>query len=106
MDENKMNPELELDEEMEGEQLILTLEDEEGNTFEFVLYDEVVMDGQLYYALVPTDDKFDDAEGDYLILRVNKDGEEYSFENPEPDEEDKVAEYFDDKFFSDADYDA
>ncbi len=105
MDENKVNPEVEL-EEGEGEQLILTLQDEEGNTYEFLRQDEVVMDGKLYYALVPLDDSFDDEEGDYVILRVIEDGEEISFENLEPDEEDKVAEYFDDKFFSEVDYDA
>ena len=105
MDEKKINPMEEL-EEADGEELILTLEDDEGNTYDFLRRDEAVIDGKLYYALVPLDESLDEEDGDYVILRVTEEGEELSFESPEPDEEDKVAEYFDDKFFSEVDYDA
>ncbi len=106
MDEKKINPIEEVEEGLEEDALILTLEDEEGNIYEFVREAEKVIDGNLYYALVPIDDNLKDAEGDYIILKVIEDGEEVSFENLEEDEEDRVAEYFDDLFFGEVDYDA
>ena len=105
MDEKKINPIEEVEEGLDEDVLVLTLEDEDGNSYDFIREAETTMDGNLYYALVPLDESFNDAEGDYLILKVIEDGEEISFENLDEDEEDRVAEYFDDLFFSEVNYD-
>ena len=96
----------ELEDVSEAGDIILTLEDETGEVYEFLKRDEAVIDGQRYFALEPLDDHFDDEEGIYLILRVVGEGDNISFENLDEDEEERIAEYFDDRFFNEADYDA
>ena len=95
------------EQEEEQEVLILTLEDEDGEVYEFARREEAIIDGKRYFALTPVDGKFDDyeEEGSYVILRVFGEGEDMTFENLDPEEEDRVAEYFDDLFWNEIDYD-
>ena len=77
----------------ENDELIETV-DEEGNKVTFELLDVVTVDDVEYALLLPKDVKDDDEEGEILVMRLNKDGEEYSFEAIDDDEEfNKVAEY-------------
>ena len=77
----------------ENEELIETV-DEEGNKVTFELLDVVTVEDVEYALLLPNDVKDDEEEGEILVMRLKKDGEEYSFEAIEDDEEfNKVAEY-------------
>ena len=75
-----------------NEQIIETF-DEEGNKISFELLDIVSVDDVEYALLLPTE-KNDDDEDEVLLMKLKKDGEEYSFEAIEDDREfDKVAQY-------------
>lgn len=77
----------------ENENLIETV-DEEGNKVSFELVDIVTVDDVEYALLLPTEKEDDEEEGELLVMRLKKDGEEFSFEAIEDDDEfDKVAEY-------------
>ena len=77
----------------ENEELIETV-DEEGNKVTFELLDVVTVEDVEYALLLPKDVKDDEEEGEILVMRLKKDGEEYSFEAIDDDEEfNKVAEY-------------
>ena len=92
-----------LNEEMEEEALVVTLTDEEtGEEKDFeVLADEVV-DGQRYFALIPSDEESDE----YVILKVMEEGDDLLLETIEDDDEfEKLEDYFNDKFFSEINYD-
>ena len=74
-----------------NEQLIETF-DEDGNKVSFELLDIVTVDDVEYALLLPKDVK--DEDGEILVMRLKKDGEEFSFEAIEDDDEfNKVAEY-------------
>ena len=77
----------------ENENFIETV-DENGNKVSFELLDIVIVDDVEYALLLPTE-KDEDAEDDEIIvMRLKKDGEDYSFEAIEDDDEfNKVAEY-------------
>lgn len=85
---------------------IYTLVDEEGNEMEFQLLAEADIDGAHYVALAPAEELDDAEEGDYVILQqLDEDGEK-TFVTVDDDETlDKVAEFFDDLFFSEVDCD-
>ena len=75
----------------ENEELIETV-DEEGNKVTFELLDVVTVEDVEYALLLPKDVK--DEDGEILVMRLKKDGEDFSFEAIEDDEEfNKVAEY-------------
>ena len=75
-----------------NEQLIETF-DEDGNKVSFELLDIVTVDDVEYALLLPAGEKKDE-EGEILVMRVHKDGEDYSFEVIEDDEEfNRIAEY-------------
>ena len=77
----------------ENENLIETV-DEEGNKVSFELVDIVTVDDVEYALLLPTEREEDDEEGELIVMRLKKDGEDFSFEAIEDDEEfEKVAEY-------------
>lgn len=78
----------------QNEQLIETI-DEEGNKVSFELLDIVTVDDIEYALLLPTErTEEDDDESEVLVMRLKKDGEEFSFEAIEDDEEfNKIAEY-------------
>lgn len=99
-DEKNMIPEEEM-EEVE----VYTLTDEEGNESQFELIGEAEIDGVTYYALTELDDEGNQVSDEYVVLRVEKEGDEDILVSIEDDEEfDKVADFFDDQF-SDIDYD-
>ena len=77
-----------------NEQLIETI-DEEGNKVSFELLDIVTVDDIEYALLLPVKNKKDDEDdGEILVMRLKKDGEEFSFEAIEDDEEfNRIAEY-------------
>ncbi len=77
------------------EQLIETF-DEEGNKVSFELLDIVTVEDVEYALLLPKDEEQedDDADAEVLVMRLKKDGEEFSFEAVEDDDEfNKVAQY-------------
>ena len=75
----------------ENDELIETV-DEEGNKVTFELLDVVTVDDVEYALLLPKDVK--DEDGEILVMRLKKEGEEFSFEAIEDDDEfNKVAEY-------------
>jgi len=80
--------------ENEEKQLIETV-DEDGNVINFELYDIVEVDGQEYALLLPTEaDEDDEEDGEIVLMRLTKDGEDYLFETIEDDEEfNKVEAY-------------
>ena len=106
MSEEKKNdlPEEELEEE---ETDIFTLTDEDGNESEFGLLDQYrTEEGDLYYALVPL--KADGTEEEeYVILKCTEDenGEVLLVTVDDDDEFDRIADIFDDRLFSEIDYD-
>ena len=60
----------------ENDELIETV-DEEGNKVTFELLDVVTVDDVEYALLLPKDVK--DEDGEILVMRLKKDGEEFSF---------------------------
>ncbi len=80
--------------EYDDNQLIETV-DQDGNVITFVLYDIVEVDGQEYALLLPSEDADDESdEGELVIMRLSKDGEDYIFETIDDDDEfNKVAAY-------------
>ena len=94
-DEKKNDtPEEELD-EVE----IFTLTDEDGKELNFMLIDDVEMDGVTYYAMVEVDENNEPKSDEYVILKIEKDeetGEDCLVSVDDDEEFDKVADYFDD----------
>ena len=79
--------------ENEEKQLIETV-DEEGNVINFELFDIIEVDGQEYALLLPPDTEEESEDGEILLMRLIKDGDEYLFETIEDDDEfNKVEEY-------------
>lgn len=78
----------------QNEQLIETF-DEDGNKVTFELLDIVTVEDVEYALLLPSGEaKKNVDDGEILVMRLKKDGEEFSFEAIEDDEEfNKVAEY-------------
>ncbi len=98
--------------ENNNEREFYTLTDEEGNEVEFELIGVAELKGVTYYAMIPAD-AADNAEEDggfceYIILRAEKDenGEDSLVTVDDDDEFDDVADYFDDMFSEEIDYDA
>jgi uncharacterized protein YrzB (UPF0473 family) len=77
-----------------------TLTDEDGNESEYELIATCEMNGKTYFALIPADTDTDSDFLEYVILRLEKEenGEEYLVSVDDEDEEDDVADYFDDYF--------
>ena len=86
-----------------------TLTDEDGNETEFEVIGSAEINGVEYFAMVPSDSAAgDDGMVEYVLLKKEKDesGEEMFVTIDDDDEFDKVADYFDDMFDSEEDYDA
>lgn len=76
-----------------NEQIIETV-DENGNKVSFELLDIVTVDDVEYALLLPSETTEEDDENEVLVMRLKKDGEEFTFEAIEDDEEfEKVAQY-------------
>lgn len=84
----------EMNEELENE--IIETVDENGNKFKFELYSMVNFEDKIYAVLEPVEvpEDIENDEDEIVIMRVNQQGEEYSLEFIESDEEfDRVREY-------------
>ena len=85
-----------------------TLTDEDGNEIEFEVIDSAVIDGVEYFAMIPADAK-EPGDGmiEYVVLKKEKDedGDDIFVTIDDDDEFDKVADFFDDRFDSEEDYD-
>ena len=95
-----------------NEREFYTLTDEEGNEIEFELIGSAEINGTVYYAMIPADaaDKAQQSEDgfcEYVILRAEKDenGEDSLVTIDDDEEFDDVADYFDDMFSEEIDYD-
>ena len=104
MNENNNNMNVNNEEEMVN---IFTLTDEDGNDVDFEIIGEYEKDGQRYFAMIPVED--DSADSDvceYVILKLAKDGDEDVLVSVDDDDElDDIADYFDDLFSQEIDYD-
>lgn len=77
------------------EQIIETF-DEDGNKVSFELLDIVTVDDIEYALLLPVglENTEEGTEDEVLVMRLKKDGEDFSFEAIEDDEEfNKIAQY-------------
>lgn len=84
-----------------------TLTDEEGNDLKFELIGKAELKGVQYFAFVPADEESDGEFCEYTILKaVIEDGEEILVSIDDDDEFDDAADYFDDLFSEEIDYDA
>ena len=86
-----------------------TLTDEDGNESQYELIATCEMNGNTYYALIPAGSETESDFLEYVILKLEKEenGEEFLVSLDDEDEEDDVADYFDDYFSQEEiDYDA
>ena len=94
-----------MDENMMSEEFY-TLTDEEGNELKFELIGKAELKGTQYFAFVPADGDDDGEFCEYTILKaVIEDGEEILVSIDDDDEFDDAADYFDDLFSEEIDYD-
>ena len=84
-----------------------TLTDEDGNELEFEMIGQCEMNGVTYYAMIPAESDDNGEFYEYTILKsVMEDGEEMLVSIDDDEEFDNVADYFDDLFSQEIDYDA
>ena len=88
---------------------IITLTDEDGKEIDFEVIGDAEIEGDVYYAMTPAGAQ-ENNEGiiEYVLLKLveDEDGEEVFVTVDDEDEFDKVADFFDDLFDSEEDYDA
>lgn len=88
---------------------LITLTDENGVEVEFEIITDYEKDGNRYFAMFPPESENDDSDiVEYVILKLAVDeetGEEYFVSIDDDDELDDVADYFDDLFSAETDYD-
>ena len=88
---------------------LITLTDENGEEVEFEIITDYEKDGNRYFAMFPPESDNDDSDiVEYVILKLAVDeetGEEYFVSIDDDDELDDVADYFDDLFSAETDYD-
>ena len=79
---------------------------ETGETVNFKFLAQADLDGNTYYAFVPVDE-LENEEQQYVILKIaSVDGDDIDLVDIEDDEEfERVADFFEDEYFSDIDYD-
>ncbi len=97
---NNLNEEEEMSE-------IFTLTDEDGNDVEFEVVADYEKNGERYFAMIPVEDDNEDSDVcEYVILKLAKDGDEDVLISVDDDDElDDIADYFDDLFSQEIDYD-
>lgn len=96
MDENMMENEY------------FTLTDEDGNELQFEVIGQCEKNGEQYFAMIPVgeEEPQNDDVCEYVILKLAKEGdEEFLVTVDDDDELDDVADYFDDIFSQEIDYD-
>ena len=96
--------------EENNERAIVTLTDEDGKEVEFEIIGQHEMNGEHYVALLPAEEEekevVGDVEWEYIILKLAKDGDEEILVTVDDDDEfDDIADYFDDLFSMEIDYD-
>ncbi len=84
-----------------------TLTDEDGNEINFEVIAQCERGGEQYFAMIPVEDESENSDVcEYIILKLAKDGDEDILVTVDDDDElDDVADYFDDLFSSEIDYD-
>ena len=85
-----------------------TLTDEEGNEIDFEVIAQCERDGNTYFAMIPVEDESKTAENDiceYIILKLAEEDGEEILVTVDDDELDDIADYFDDLFSQEIDYD-
>lgn len=92
----------------EEESMIITLTDEDGSELEFEVIGQYEKNGEQYFAMIAADEEqSDDDVCEYIILKLAKDGDEEILVTVDDDDElDDIADYFDDLFSQEIDYDA
>ena len=96
MDENMMENEY------------FTLTDEDGNELNFEVIGQCERNGEQYFAMIPVEEETDSDSDliEYIILKLAKEGDEEILVTVDDDDElDDVADYFDDLFSREIDYD-
>lgn len=97
----------EITDETLGADEYYTLTDEDGNELKFELIGKAELKGTQYFAFIPADEEQDGEYCEYTILKsVIEDGEEMLVSIDDDDEFDDAADYFDDLFSEEIDYDA
>ena len=83
---------------------VVTLTDEDGTETEFEVLGTVEDGGKLYYALTPLKEE---TEEYYLFVASQDENGDDILSTVDDDEEfDRIADIFEDEFFSETDYDA
>ncbi len=86
-----------------------TLTDEDGNEIDFEVIAQCERNGEQYFAMIPVEDEQEQGDDDiceYIILKLAKDGDEDILVTVDDDDElDDIADYFDDLFSQEIDYD-
>ena len=86
---------------------IFTFTDEENNEIKFELVGQCELKGNTYFAMIPVGSDNEGEFCEYNILKLTiEDGEEVYVTIDDDDEFDMVADYFDDFFMNEIDYDA
>ena len=94
-----------MDENMMSEEYY-TLTDAEANEIKFELIGKAELKGTQYFTFIPADEESDGEFCEYTILKaVIEDGEEMLVSIDDDDEFDDAADYFDDLFSEEIDYD-
>ena len=95
--------------ENQNEREFYTLVDDEGPEIEFELIGKAEYKGTVYYAMIPADsaEQAEDGFCEYVILKEEADesGEATLVTIDDDEEFDDVADYFDDMFSEEVDYD-
>lgn len=88
---------------------IWILTDENGEELEFEIIADYEKDGNKYFAMFPPEDIGDEDSDiiEYVILKLayDEEGNECLVSVDDPDELDDIADYFDDRFSAEIDYD-
>ncbi len=94
---------LPIEEDSLDENNIIALTDEEtGEEINFKFLARVELDGNIYYAITPADEKSEEC----TILKAREEGDVVIFESIEDDDEyERVEEEFNDLFFNEVNYD-
>lgn len=93
------------DEAVENEYFTLT--DEDGNEIDFEVIGQYEKNGEQYFAMIPVEDEEENNDIlEYVILKLAKEGDEEILVTVDDDDElDDIADYFDDLFSQEIDYD-
>ena len=85
-----------------------TLTDEDGNEIDFEVIGQCERNGEQYFAMIPVEEEQENENDicEYIILKLTKEGDEEILVTVDDDDElDDIADYFDDLFSQEIDYD-